>query len=124
MMGEAAGLELDTIAGMAYDCLMLENDQSNPFRMPAIAEELVMMGDAAGLELETIAGMAYDPLSGLWRMSEHTGVNYITYFQKSGLVASPPPAGSAAAAAGATATQQASQPPAGSAAAAAAAGMQ
>lgn len=44
------------------------------------------MSDAAGLELETIAGMAYDPLSGLWRMTENTGVNYIAYFQKSGLV--------------------------------------
>ena len=45
-----------------------------------------MMADEAGLELETLAGMAYDPLSGLWRMTEHTGVNYIAYFQKSGLV--------------------------------------
>lgn len=60
-----------------------------------IAEELVMMGDAAGLELETIAGMAYDPLGGVWRMSENTGVNYITYFQKSGLIAAAPAGGAA-----------------------------
>ena len=51
-----------------------------------------MMADKAGLELETLAGMAYDPLSGLWRMTENTGVNYIAYFQKSGLVTSELPA--------------------------------
>lgn len=44
------------------------------------------MSDKVGLELETLAGMAYDPISGLWRMTENTGVNYIGYFQKSGLV--------------------------------------
>jgi hypothetical protein len=49
-----------------------------------------MMADKAGLELETLAGMAYDPLSGLWRMTENTGVNYIAYFQKSGLVTGEP----------------------------------
>ena len=49
-----------------------------------------MMADKSGLELETLAGMAYDPLSGLWRMTEDTGVNYIAYFQKSGLVTGEP----------------------------------
>ncbi len=70
-----------------------------------------MMGDGAGLELETIAGMAYDPLSGVWRMSDNTGVNYIAYFQKSGLVTAPPPGASASA-------QQPAEPAAEAAAAA------
>ncbi len=62
-----------------------------------------MMGDQAGLDLETIAGMAYDPLTGVWRMSDNTGVNYIAYFQKSGLISPPPPQAGASAAEAATA---------------------
>lgn len=59
--------------------------------MGGAAEELIMMGRQTGLQLDKVAGMAYNPLTGGWRMTDDTSVNYIACFQKTGAVRDVPP---------------------------------
>jgi hypothetical protein len=65
----------------------------------ARAEELALLGEEAGLALERAAGMSYNPLTGRWRLSGDTGVNYIASFRRAAAAAPtdpPAPAGDTA----------------------------
>ncbi len=50
-----------------------------------IAEELTIAAEKAGLELEQLAGMSYDLTRSRWRLTEDVCVNYIAYYQRTGL---------------------------------------
>ena len=41
-----------------------------------------MLGDEADLTLDRMTGMSYNPLTGRWRLSTDTGVNYIASFRR------------------------------------------
>ena len=41
-----------------------------------------MMGDEEGLALDRMSGMSYNPLTGRWRLSNDTNVNYIASFTR------------------------------------------
>lgn len=41
-----------------------------------------MLGDEAGLTLDRLTGMSFNPLTGRWRLSTDTGVNYIASFRR------------------------------------------
>ena len=55
------------------------------------AEELTVAAERAGLELEHLAGISYDPRRSRWRLTEDVGVNYIAYYQRTGLAEQKPP---------------------------------
>ena len=48
----------------------------------AVTEELTMLGDEADLTLDRMTGMSFNPLTGRWRLSADTGVNYIASFRR------------------------------------------
>ena len=50
-----------------------------------LAEELTIAAEKSGMELEQLAGMSYDLRGSRWRLTEDVGVNYIAYYQRTGL---------------------------------------
>ena len=59
-----------------------------------------MLGDEADLTLDRMTGMSFNPLTGRWRLSTDTGVNYIASFRRGAAQQKRAPLASGAAAAG------------------------
>ncbi len=71
-----------TAVSLSQHCRSIERGRMRAGRCAsgARAEELALLGEEAGLGLERAAGMSYNPLTGRWRLSGDTGVNYIASF--------------------------------------------